>query len=133
MKLGDIHSHCLFIYTFQSPGESLIATDANLCSVPFPCGLFLPLLLCTLDRIPRMAPLQTTVLSFMRQDQEGNSSLDNIHGPSFLFNSSSIPSQNLMHLPWVHLARWQRLIIYKAERSLNYRQIFVSAESITAV
>lgn len=31
-----------FICTFQSPGETLIATDANLCSVPFPCRLFLP-------------------------------------------------------------------------------------------
>lgn len=47
---------CRVICTFQSPGETLIATAANLCSVPFPGGLFFRLLSGTLDRIPRTSP-----------------------------------------------------------------------------
>lgn len=119
--------------TFQSPGETLIATAANLCSAPFPGGLFSPPAFWHLRQDPKNFTIMNAILSFMRKGQKGNSSPDNFHGSSFLFNFSSIPSQISKYLLWLHLAGWQKPMIYEADRSLHYRQLFVNIGPSTAL
>lgn len=113
---GDPHCHCC---------QSLLRS--------FPWWAVFPPALWHLRQDPKNFTIMNIILSFMRKGQRGNSSPDNFHGSSFLFNFSSIPSQISKYLSWVHLAGWQKPMIYEADRSLHYRQLFVYIGPSTAL